>query len=390
MTYNRRERGSGSISRRQDGTWTARLSIGVTAEGKRKVQAFYGKTETEVRKKMREFQKELAKNDGITAQKITVSEFMLDWLHLTKVNELKPISYDRLEQTIVKQITPRIGWIQVGALTSDDIQKMLNNLREEDYGISSIKKVYNALTDCFGNAVDKRKLPFNPTTGVTMPRQEFFDEGEIKFYTKDEAKALCDVALAVHGNGAPKYRLGACIPVLLNTGMRAGELAGLRWSDVDLEKNEIHVHSTRTVVKDRSGEKKYTTITQKTTKTKAGMRTIPLNSNAVAAFKKLKTMTGGAEFVYANAKGEPMNYGYLGTLTKKIAAAAGLPEDKQFGPHALRHTFASLLFENKVPIETISKLMGHKDVRTTQNIYVHLFNIEEKQHTAVQTLEDMF
>lgn len=390
MTYNRRERGSGSISQRKDGTWTARVTVGFNANGKRKVKALYGKTESEVRKKMKEYIKELAKNDGITIQKYTVEIFMLNWLRQTKMNELKPISYDRLEQTILTHIVPRIGLIQVASLTADDIQQMLNKIRDEGFKYSTIKKVYNALTDCFRTAVEKRQLPYNPTLGVTIPRKDVFDEGEIKCYTQEEAKALCEAAMAVHGNGAPKYRLGACIPILLNTGIRAGELAGLRWSDVNFEKKEIRVHSTRTVVRDRGGKRRYKTITQNTTKTKSGTRTIALNGRAIEAFEKLRQITGDAEFVYSNAKGEPMSYGYIGSLVNRVAVAAGLPEDRRFSPHALRHTFASLLFENKVPIETISKLMGHSSIQVTQNIYVHIFNIEQKQQEAVSTLDNIF
>lgn len=86
----RREKGSGSISQRKDGTWTARFTIGVNEQGKQKVKAFYGKTEREVRRKLNDFKKEFYKNDMSSVQRSTVQQYMTRWLNENKKNELKP------------------------------------------------------------------------------------------------------------------------------------------------------------------------------------------------------------------------------------------------------------------------------------------------------------
>lgn len=104
----RRDYGSGSISQRKDGTWTARMIIGTNEAGNPRIKAFYGKSEREVKKKMKEFEKELHKNDGTVVQKNTVETYMRNWLYSVKSNELKPKSFDRLEQTIVYQVIPHI------------------------------------------------------------------------------------------------------------------------------------------------------------------------------------------------------------------------------------------------------------------------------------------
>lgn len=105
----RRDYGTGSVSQRKDGTWTARIIIGTNEAGKPRVKALYGKTEREVKKKLKDFEKELHKNDGLVVRKNTVESYMLHWLYSVKSNELKPKSFDRLEQTLIYQVVPYIG-----------------------------------------------------------------------------------------------------------------------------------------------------------------------------------------------------------------------------------------------------------------------------------------
>ena len=141
----RRDYGSGSISQRKDGTWTARMIIGTNEAGNPRIKAFYGKSEREVKKKMKEFEKELHKNDGTVVQKNTVETYMRNWLYSVKSNELKPKSFDRLERTIVYQVIPHIGNLQIAAIQADDVQKMLNTLKAEGKSYSTIKKAsYNS------------------------------------------------------------------------------------------------------------------------------------------------------------------------------------------------------------------------------------------------------
>ncbi len=162
----RRDKGDGCISQRTDGTWTARIRVGLTPEGKPKIKAFYGKSEREVKKKLKEFEKELHKNDMSVVQKGTVESYMLNWLRSVKSNELKPKSYDRLEQTLTYQVIPYIGHLQVAAIQPDDVQKMVNELKDKGLSYSTIKKAYDAVNDCFRNGVIKRTVIYNPALGV--------------------------------------------------------------------------------------------------------------------------------------------------------------------------------------------------------------------------------
>lgn len=127
----RRDYGSGSISQRADGTWTARMIIGVNEKGKPRVKAVYGKTEREVKRKLKDFQKEFYRNDQTVLQKGTVENYMRIWLYENKQNLLKPKSFDRLEQTVLNQVFPQVGHIQLAAFQSSDVQSMLNDLKKK-------------------------------------------------------------------------------------------------------------------------------------------------------------------------------------------------------------------------------------------------------------------
>lgn len=380
----RRDKGDGCISQRADGTWTARIRVGLTPEGKPKIKAFYGKSEREVKKRLKEFEKELHKNDMSVVQKGTVESYMLNWLRSVKSNELKPKSYDRLEQTLTYQVIPYIGHLQVAAIQPDDIQKMVNELKDKGLSYSTIKKAYDAVNDCFRNGVIKRTVIYNPALGVSIPAKKSFGKTKIKCYTKEEAELLCKASTACYKNGKPIYRLGNIVKLTLNTGLRLGELLGLRWEDISFENRTITVSQTVVVVKDRNkdSENKYLSLTQDSAKTTSSERTIYMNDEAFEALTQLHEVTGTFTNVLSGEKGNPITPRYPDRLFRKIAISAGFPEEKVYGLHSLRHTFASRLFENGEDVKTVSEILGHSDITITYNTYIHLIADQKKAAIA--------
>lgn len=382
----RRDYGTGSISQRADGTWTARMIIGVNEKGKPRVKALYGKSEREVKKKLKEFQKEFYKNDQTIVQKNTVESYMLNWLHTNKRNTLKPKSYDRLEQTLTYQVIPYIGHLQLAAIQANDVQKMINGLADSGKSYSTIKKAYDAVNECFRTGIIQKTVLFNPALGVTVPAKNTFKQKDIRCYDEIETQKLCEVAISIYSNGKRIYRLGDAIVLDVNTGLRLAELLALKWTDVDLENRMIHINSTRVIVKDRStnAEKKYMVLEQNSTKTKTSTRDIPLNDDSYNALLRLSEITGKFEYVLSTKAGKPMTPRYLDRMFRKIAVAAGFEENKIYGLHSLRHTFASRLFANGEDVKTVSELLGHSDITITYNTYIHLINQQKK--TAIKKL----
>lgn len=304
--------------------------------------------------------------------------------------ELKPKSYDRLEQTLEFSVFPHIGWINVYEIQSSDIQQMMTKLFDQNLACSTINKAYDAVNACFrwGMEQNPPKVRFNPTVGVKKIKKSKRPPKSIVYYTKEEAAALSDAALKAYPNGTRYYRLGAAIILTLNTGLRLGELVALEWDrDIDWNRKTLTVNKTVVRIRDRTitGQKAHTTQLQASTKTESGQgRTIPLNEDAIFALKDLYAATGKFPYVLATRSGTRTSERDVDRLLRRIARMAGLPEEKIYGPHALRHTFATLLFYNGVDIKVISKLLGHSDVSVTYNTYIHV--IKEIEINALDML----
>lgn len=252
----KRDYGSGSIFQQKNGMWTARLYVGLGADGKRKVKAFYGKTKPEVRKKLTEFKNEKEDYSQNNAYKMYISDYMMNWLETVKKVALKPTSYDRLRLTIESNVIPSIGHLQMGTIQSQDIQKMLANMMDDDYSFSTIKKAFLAVKACFNYATITGGIFKSPVIGVVLPPERLFDPKELHYYTEDEARKICETALLVYPDGSPIYPMGNVVILALYTGMRIGKILALQWKKhIDFENRIITVCSSRVLALDKNGKK---------------------------------------------------------------------------------------------------------------------------------------
>ena len=386
MADKRREHGTGGVTQRKDGRWQGQYDAGVKANGKRDVKYVYGKTEAECKRKLRELIKDIHSSDYVSIQKKSVREYMDDWLINVKQNQLKPKSYDRLEQTLIYDVYPHIGEIQLQAINADDVQNMINKLKKDGKAYSTIKKAYDAVNSCFKLGIEKRTVSINPAIGVSIPNKKLFPAQKIPFYTQAEAKKLIEQAISTWPNGTRRYPLGSFVPLLINTGLRMGELLALKWeTDIDFENKTLTVHDNISLVKNRQDEsdKKYELILQDSVKTDAGQdRSIPLNDQAIDALLDLKSVTGDDDFVMTTKNGTHVSPRNIDRIFRRIATAAGFEEEKIYGIHSLRHTFATLLLSNGVEIKTVSELLGHSDVTITYNTYIHIIKDQKRKALA--------
>lgn len=378
----RREKGMGSISQRKDGKWTARVTMGYNAQGKRKVKAIYGKTEREVKTKLKEFQKELIRHEYEEVQKTTVESYMTRWLEDIKRTELKPSSYDRLEATCKYQIFPFIGYIQIHSLSPSDIQELVNTLTNKGYAYSTIKKAYNAIDSCLTLAYERGEIKKNPAVRISLPKQIKKELSDIVFYNAEEIELIKKHALFKYKNGEYKYSNGWYIILLLYTGMRVGELLALKWENINFNAGTLRVSGNLKQVRNRDkNSKNVYKLIEQSPKTKSGNRLIPLADNAVAALKYLWEHRHSEVYVATTKNGKFISPRNLDRAFRKITETAGI---KPAGVHSLRHTFASMLFKRGVDPKTVSEILGHSDVSITYNIYIHI--IEEQKVKAISLL----
>ena len=371
-----------SFRERKNGLLEGRISYG----GERK--SVYGASKVECKRKAREWLER--KEQGThNPSKTTLNEYMEEWLQNYKRMTVEPSSYARLVSVYKHQIKGSIGKKKMSEITSDDIQKLINDHAigsggRKPLAKSGLKRIMHILNPCFAHAVKRGLITKNPCEDVIVPK-----ESNIKIKTKEQF-ALSDeeiirfkeAAFVRTKNGKIRYRDALILVLMIGTGLRGGEMLALTWDDIHLDENYIHVHST--LQTGLLGEEK--TRVKDGTKTSAE-RMLPLNENLrwYLCLIRETNKERGIESIYVactevGTMQDPANIKRsLGRLLKR----AELPSNVT--PHTLRHTFGSALIRAGVGIEVVSRLMGHANIMVTYTKYIHV--IKEQEAKAMTMTE---
>ena len=290
---------------------------------------------------------------------------------------------------MLNHIIPYIGSIQFQQLTSEDIQGLLKNLKDKkNYSHSTVKKVYDCLNAVIKFALIKKDIIENPMLVVNMPDKQLFEKKEIRFFNKRECALIIEECGRVYSTGRPVYIYADVFILMLNTGIRMGEAIGLEKRDWDPKGKTLCIQRNVQSVQNRDengdrlvGKKLITN----TTKTYSGNRVLPLNKLATQALERLCAAHPESKYIVCDSKGNCVPPERLERTFYFLLKNAKLEKS---GTHSLRHTFASMLFAQKVDIKTISKHLGHANIQITIDTYVHLF--EEIDHSSVAQLDDIF
>lgn len=382
------KRGNGEGSVRKIGNkYVAKIQIGWLPNGHPRVKSFSADTYNGAVRRMRKYISEREK--GQTNIDMPIAEGLRYWLDNFKALELKDSSFNRLEVTVESNIVPYIGHYMTKELDASVMQlQLINRLVQENKSYSTIKKAYLALNAYYKKLISMNWLEHNPMQGVTLPAQKLFGAKKIKCLTAEERDRFVNQAVSIYKNGTARYRYGQIYVFMMYTGLRCSEMLGLTWKHIDLENKYVTVEQSLVTVKNRDGEhgSRYITKLQDSTKTLSGVRKIPLCRqaiDAISAYKAEHCNNDPDSYVVLSAEGNPLKTRHFERSVNYIYKQAGIEAS---GLHILRHTFASMLFERNVDIKVISRLLGHSDVSTTYNIYIHLTNTQEQE--AVKMLDD--
>ena len=230
----------------------------------------------------------------------------------------------------------------------------------------------------------KTSTSFNPCEGITLPELKRREASDIRFFTDTERKLIVDEATRTFSNGVYAYRLGWAFVLLMYSGLRAGELCALTWSDINFYDKTIRVNKNAVEYSewDEEGVSHSVFKTQNSTKTRSGMRIIPMTQKALTALKELKQITGNYEYIITSSNGNRIRPSRLGRTFASILMAVGM---ERVGLHALRHTFATMLFNNGCEVKVVSELLGHSNTKITENIYIHV--IQQQRVKAIQSID---
>ena len=370
----RRGAAEGTIYFRPDKElWCTQVHLGY-ADGKRKRKTIYGKTRKEVAEKLKVLLREQQQGQLAATGRQTVGEMLQDWLAHIKPT-VRPRTYDSYESTVRVHLLPAFGGIQLGKLTTKHITALLE--QKEAAGLSPRTRRYirMVLRMALDAAVDDHRVPRNVALQAPNPRVE---RHEIRVLSPDEARQLLDAA---RGD-----RLEALYSVALALGLRQGEALGLRWSDIDLERGRLQVrHSLQ-----RIGGK-LQLVQPKTDKSR---RMIDLPLAIVKALRDHKVRLleermaapewHNHDLVFPTTKGTYLEKSGITKRFAKLLVKAGLPEMRF---HDLRHSCASLLIAQGVPLKTIQGLLGHTSISMTGDVYGHLLPAALKE--AAQIMDDI-
>ena len=390
-------------SQRKNGTYDYRWT---SPDGKR--HTIYAATLDELREKEEELISD--KRDGIKVEnkRITVNDMFDMWCTLKR--GLKDNTYQNYCYMYNNFIRKSFGKSRIVEVKKSDVRRFYNYLVDEKImSVSTMDTVHNLLHQIFNMEVDDEYIRANPTDRLLkeLKQTHNFQQEKRKALTVSEQKLFLDFLKRspIYNHWYPVFA------IMLGTGMRVGELTGLRWCDVDLDEGLINVNHT--LVYYNKGGGKHCLFAVNTPKTAAGTRTIPMMDFVRDAFLQEKryqedteircevTIDGYTDFIFINRYGKTQHQGTLNKAIRRIVRDCNneildnAPEDAEFPQllplfscHSLRHTFATRLCEQGVNIKVMQDVLGHKDITTTMDIYVDV--TQELKQKEFEGLDSCF
>lgn len=366
--------------------YTATVTVGVKEDGKPLRKSFCGYSYKDVKKKMDDCIN--ARDNGLLEKdnNYTVETWFHTWLFDFRVHDLKDTTftkYDSLYRNYIKSST--IGSIKLSDLRATHLQSHYKELLENGTRANIIRTVNKHLGTSLNLALKQGLVMRNYADLVTLPKADKKENEAIKCFSESEQKTLI---ASLDGNRNKALYLTA-----LGCGLRLGEIIGLKWIDIDFTQETISIkRAVSNIAKVQSDGTREWGVIEHTPKTETSVRTIPMPKTLVKALKQHKAEQSKEKLKYSDLYtdynlvfcSECGNYFDTRNLTRSYTRhlkKIGLPY-RNF--HALRHTYATRLFENNVPIKTVQALLGHKDIGTTMNIYTHV--MPEKMTNEVQCL----
>jgi integrase len=369
MTRGRRGSGEGTISQRKNGTFEAKITI---EGGKRK--SIYGKTRKEVQEKLKIALREQQQGTLVTAPQQKLEQFLNDWLENTQKHSVRPRTYERYEEIVRLHIVPGLGHYYLQKLTAQQVQAFYAKKIDEGYKAKTVGMFHSVLHKAIDTAVKWNLIARNVCDLVSLPREERF---EMQALTVEQVHKLLDATTG--------HYLEALFKLALATGMRRGELMGLKWQDINFAKSTLQIRRILTRVPSKMPGKGYV---ESEPKTKMSRRSIVIASFALEALKQHRVrqleakLKGGPlwqdhDYVFCTSVGTHLNptKDILDQL-KALLQKAELPEIRF---HDLRHSAATLLLSQGVHPKVVQELLGHSDISITMDVYSHVLpNIQEE------------
>ena len=371
----RRASGDGTLRKREDGRWEGRLIIGTKKNGQPLFKCFLHKSQKEVLARMDEYKENLKGAVLCEDYRMTLGEWLDKWLGEHMAFTFRESTKERY-RNYIGYIKPQFGHKQVSAITTAEVQKMYNKLKESgrqrchptmghQLSDSTVRSIHMMLHEAMEYAIREHMILKNPTEGTTIPKAA---AKEMQILTEAQIQTFIEAIKTDEIWGDFFY-------LELMTGLRRGEICALKWSDFDAAQGMLSI--SRTLHEDG---------TTGDTKTYCGTRSIKLPQSATDMLWERKK-TAISEWIFPNPlKPENAVSGQAAyNRLKKILKDCNLP-DIRF--HDLRHTFATQAVAGGVDPKSLSHLLGHTKASFSLDRYTHVTN--EMQAGAAAVMGNFF
>lgn len=349
------------------GTWGFRLSAGFDpVTGKRRYVTNYSFTSSDEAEQAMAVETAKLRRGVYDFKRTTAADYIREWIHAREEHrQIKSSTLRMYKSYVANDIAPALGdKLLLRDLRRADVAMLIKSLQNSGRGAVTIKRIHAALSSALSDAVQDGLISENPAAGARLPRVE---KKKVEVWGHvDALKFLTEAAT---------HRLGPLFELTILTGMRRGELCGLRWIDVDLVARKIVVKTQLVQV----GKE----IVENDIKTEAGQhRVVPLSDRAVNILLDWQFKQGGERAAWAEAyqdsgrvftyeDGTQLRPGYPSKAFNYLIGKMGLPH---MTFHDLRHLFASIQLKQGTPIGVVSKMMGHSNIQITLDLYSHLID----------------
>ena len=371
----RRPSGDGMVRKRDDGRWEGRIVVGHKKNGNPIHRYVLGRTQKELMKKLHDHIEMYRDADLTEDCNMTLGEWLDRWINEYMIFTVRETTLDSYKAMIKNQVKPYLGDRPLSALTTQELQKFYNTVKKKgrvkadklhgtELADSLVRKIHMMLHEALDMAVAQRLLIKNPTNGTTIPKTNYAP----KQILNDEQLERFMERIRYDEVWYDFFYTE------LTTGLRRGEICGLRWEDFDADTGKLKIR--RAIHKKKGGG-----LIVGETKTETGTRAILLPPSTAELLRKRKETAVG-DWIFPNIykPEEPMHPDYAYHRLKTLLKQAELPLIRF---HDLRHTFATHALVSGVDAKTLSGILGHTNASFTLDTYTHLTTDMQKNASNI-------
>ncbi|MBP1047941.1 site-specific integrase [Enterococcus sp. BWM-S5] len=356
-----------NIYKRKDGRWEGRYVQGRNKDGKIRYGYLYAYSYKEIKEKLITQKFMLKQTDPEQADfEGNVAIWIDYWLEMIS-GTVKISTYNSYKNKLERYVKPHIGHLTLKILSSRQLNQMIK-MQEKQLSASSIRTVFQIVKSCLKEAEKRRLIESCVLEDIQLPK---VNKRKVQTLSLDERQLITKLA--------EKDSYGFPIILSLETGLRIGEIAGLKWEDIDFSSKTLTVSRTLQRVQTFSSEGKKTILLEGSPKTQMSQRELPLSKKMIRCLRKRKKESD-SEYV-VSVQGKPMEPRTISNHFKRIIANTPL---LSISFHSLRHSFATRCLECGISVAAISSLLGHTSVKLTLDIYTNSTRSEERR--AVELL----